>query len=989
MSGQVTERRARIRAERANGIDAVEVSDDGRSLTVTFLGKAPHRLRENNIRIDGGRRISGLQVTDLELISADDPDLDDQLIVSIDRAGDTSTYTLRIVEADSRDRPGTRPYPGFDPRYAQADFRFNPQRPADVDCRQAEPDEPSVPERLPIDYTARDYPQLRRLLLDRLSLTSPDWVERHAPDLQVTLVELLAYAGDQLSYQQDAVATEAYLDTARLRVSVRRHARLIDYRMHDGVNARAFVTLVPEEPVVLEAGRFRFAAIDVSRLDPRARPSLPIVLPDEQLRRLSPSVTVEVFEPLEPRALELFPEHAWIRFWTWGDEERSLSKGATEATLRDAFTEVSGDGDNDAASGERPPPGEDYGRPGEGHDRPGEGHGRPGCGCGQEHCTDPRHRALHLVAGDLLSIEEVISPETGVEADADPSHRQVVRLTSVTAGFDALYDQPVLHVTWAVEDALEFVVRLTTGGVPDRDPDDGCAAEATPVIENVSVARGNVVAVDHGRSLTFDDGPAERIDVPGSTTRFRPQLSESPVTQAVSFPEPVVVAAGQARLLLTIADRARSRLIELWRLERDGDHPPDLVELGTLFGAWVLDVPPGRHLGRLLRELIARFDELMKDKLARLDRLIVRAERGEVLGAEIGWEIRHSWGERYAAGLEPDDPGLAGPASGLAGPDPRAALPVLAVGDWQPRRDLLSSEPRDRHLVGETTNDGELVLRFGDGRQGLPPPAGGRLEARYRVGNGTAGNVGAEAITHLVVAAGGLPAVRQVRNPLPASGGVDPESMDDVRRLAPLAISRQRLRAVTAADYAELAGQVPGVQRAAAQLRWTGSGTEVRVGVDPLGTGTASTELLARVQRALDPVRRIGHAVVVEPARLVPLDLELTVCVDPGHRTGSVLAGLRAALGTGRLPGGSLGFFHPDALTFGEPVRISRLVAAAAVVPGVLSVEVTRLQRLFGPDQDSSELGLLRLGPTEIAQLDNAADRPEAGRLRIHLGGGR
>src|SRR2546427_6685807 len=46
--------------------------------------------------------------------------------------------------------------------------------------------------------------------------------------------ELLAYVGDYLSYQQDAVATEAYLGTARRRVSVRRHARLVDYLVHDG-----------------------------------------------------------------------------------------------------------------------------------------------------------------------------------------------------------------------------------------------------------------------------------------------------------------------------------------------------------------------------------------------------------------------------------------------------------------------------------------------------------------------------------------------------------------------------------------------------------------------------------------------------------------------------------------------------------------------------------------------------------------------------------
>ena len=69
----------------------------------------------------------------------------------------------------------------------------------------------------------------------------PDWTERSPADLQITLVELLAYLGDNLSYYQDSVATEAYLGTARRRTSVRRHARLVDYIAHEGANARAWL----------------------------------------------------------------------------------------------------------------------------------------------------------------------------------------------------------------------------------------------------------------------------------------------------------------------------------------------------------------------------------------------------------------------------------------------------------------------------------------------------------------------------------------------------------------------------------------------------------------------------------------------------------------------------------------------------------------------------------------------------------------------------
>ena len=54
-----TSRRAKVRAAQLNGVDAVEVGDDGLTLTVTFLGKAPHGLCAENVRIDGGRRITG------------------------------------------------------------------------------------------------------------------------------------------------------------------------------------------------------------------------------------------------------------------------------------------------------------------------------------------------------------------------------------------------------------------------------------------------------------------------------------------------------------------------------------------------------------------------------------------------------------------------------------------------------------------------------------------------------------------------------------------------------------------------------------------------------------------------------------------------------------------------------------------------------------------------------------------------------------------
>ncbi|MHC3474709.1 putative baseplate assembly protein [Streptomyces sp. 7R007] len=1024
-----TTRRAKVRAAQLNGVDAVEAGDDGLLLTVTFLGKAPHGLGPENVRIDGGRRVTGIRAVDVSVEREEDPELDDRLYVTLDRTGDTSRYRLSLVETDPYGRPGTQPFRGFDQRYHSAEFTFRPDCPTPFDCKDDGHEPPGFPAAPLVDYTARDYDTLRKLLLDRLALTTPDWAERNPADLGTTLVELLAHTGDQISYQQDAVATEAYLDTARRRVSVRRHVKLIDYAMHDGCTARAYVTVETADDTTLAPGTFRFASVDVRALDPHDRPEPGTVIDESDLGDLDERGSVEVFEPvLASDPLELRVAHNAIRLWTWGGEVCALPEGATSATLRDEWRDP-------------------------------------------ETC---RERRLDLRPGDLLILEEVRGPRTGTPGDADPAHRQAVRLTSVTPGVDRIEDQPVLEVAWAAEDALRFPLCLTTRG----------GRHCLPV-EDVTIARGNVVLVDHGRSGPCEtatvppvpavvapcgppesgcgdrqegNAPARLINAltdkaeggqalrphdvrelfevvgeaatvraglgleragqrhervvpgtayaqaaalrtllaqsvyPGIPPRFRPLLGRTPVVQAVPFPDAGVVAAGQAERIAAIPERVRQRLVELWRSARDRDGLDDaeLDELALIYGLPVLErLELRRHPVRALRELLHRTDELLDAKLRRIRVLAARARAGTVLDAHIAWEIAHSWGPAYATGLHPDEPVLRGSATAALAQDPRRALPAVRVEDgeltWQPRRDLLHSAPRDRHFVGELEDDGRLALRFGDGRHGARPRPGHRLALHYRLGGGIAGNVGAEAINHLVIQSdGGQPPAAVVRNPLPAVGGTEPEPIEQVRQLAPLDLRRTRLRAVTAEDYAALAGQVPGVQRAAADLRWTGSLQEAHIAVDALGSGQPSPELLARVEQFLEAYRRIGHDLVVGPARLVPLDIALSVRARPGHQHGQILAELYRVLGSGRH-----GFFHPDALTFGESVRLSRLVAVAAAVPGVQSVEVTRLRRLFEPDRGEREDGVLRLGPLEIATCDNDPDRPENGRLAISLGGAR
>ena len=144
-----------------------------------------------------------------------------------------------------------------------------------------------------------------------------------------------------------------------------------------------------------------------------------------------------------------------------------------------------------------------------------------------------------------------------------------------------------------------------------------------------------------------------------------------------------------------------------------------------------------------------------------------------------------------------------------------------------------------------------------------------------------------------------------------AAGGVEPETADRVKLFAPYAFRSTLQRAITAEDYATIAARHPRVQRATAVLRWTGSWYEVVVAIDPKDEAEADEKLLDEIECMLRPFRRIGHEVRVNKATYVPLDVELTVCVKPGHLSGHIKAELIDLFSNRSLAGGRRASFIP------------------------------------------------------------------------------
>src|ERR1700759_611221 len=86
-----------------NGLDYLEVDDDQRTLRVYFLGKLPPELHDNKpglekfLEIEGGQRVTDIQITDVDPVVDEDPEKDDSLIVRLEMEGAVCTDTLRLV----------------------------------------------------------------------------------------------------------------------------------------------------------------------------------------------------------------------------------------------------------------------------------------------------------------------------------------------------------------------------------------------------------------------------------------------------------------------------------------------------------------------------------------------------------------------------------------------------------------------------------------------------------------------------------------------------------------------------------------------------------------------------------------------------------------------------------------------------------------------------------------------------------------------------
>lgn len=293
-------------------------------LGLYFFPQAPGQLEVGNFRI----LLDGVPEPRARLRSIDfDSQTSQRLTLNIDYEGpepiatgheDLPVHWVEVVGAPQVDR-----------FFSRLPFVFKAD--SHVHRGVAETSAPSLSTPIDIDYQARDYESFRRLMLDRMAQLVPDWEERNPADLGVTIIEALAYAADYVSYRQDAIATEAYLNTAQSRISLRRHTRFIDYRLHEGNSARCWVQVKIEykgeeeqerEPFMLPASTqlLTYTAVMPGAV---AQESMEF---QQAIRR-----GALTFETLHP--VWLHPMNNRMTLHTWGVDDYTLPKGSLTAAL--------------------------------------------------------------------------------------------------------------------------------------------------------------------------------------------------------------------------------------------------------------------------------------------------------------------------------------------------------------------------------------------------------------------------------------------------------------------------------------------------------------------------------------------------------------------------------------------------------------------------------------------------------------------------------
>lgn len=223
------------------GISRLELDGEAPVVLTIHLMQPAEGLLEEHVRVHGPRPLDFSVSFPLEAPSQRAARIE----LSFPRPGERGIWEVELQPAE-----GVLLHPFM----ARASFEFDIEAEG-ADCRvpsgsgltRAEPG-PAV------DLLSKDFTSLVELLSDRAQIINPHWSDLSSAAFERVLIELLAHHGDMLSYYQDRVANEAFLDSATQRFALTQHALLLGHHVGEHLAATTLLAFDVDEPGNIPAG---------------------------------------------------------------------------------------------------------------------------------------------------------------------------------------------------------------------------------------------------------------------------------------------------------------------------------------------------------------------------------------------------------------------------------------------------------------------------------------------------------------------------------------------------------------------------------------------------------------------------------------------------------------------------------------------------------------------------------------------------------------
>lgn len=195
---------------------------------------------------------------------------------------------------------------------------------------------------------------------------------------------------------------------------------------------------------------------------------------------------------------------------------------------------------------------------------------------------------------------------------------------------------------------------------------------------------------------------------------------------------------------------------------------------------------------------------------------------------------------------------------------------------WVLQSTLARSLPTDKHFIVDVNENAIPMIKFGNGINGAIPPANFPILGSYYVTEGKAANDISENAINILDSSLVMPdpAINvQVTNPQQPAGGADVETVEDIKRNAPLTIKTLE-RAVTRDDFKAMLLLADGVAKGEIVYN---CGVAIEGYISPFGGGIASEVLLEDTEEFMFNVKVLGRKLNIHPAGITPVVVKATV----------------------------------------------------------------------------------------------------------------